>query len=91
MISSTLRSKRVSLEAVRKEADEGALEVQDPRAMRGAQELTSPVKMCNSAQIRTIDIGVSGAQEEEEGGESFMLASFLKWERSQAPSGECYF
>ena len=88
MISSTLRSNRLSLEAVRKEADEGASEVLDPRAMRGSQELTSLVKMCNSAQIRTTDIVVSGGPEEEEGEESVMLASFLKWERSQALSGD---
>ena len=90
MISSTLRSNRLSLEGARKEADEAASEVQDPRAMRGAQELTNLVKTRNSVQIRTTDIGVSGGAEEEEGEESVMLVSFLKWERSQAPSGGCY-
>lgn len=90
MISSTLRSSRLSLEGERNEVEEGASEAQDPRAMRGAQELKSLVKTCNSAMIRTTDIVVSGGPEEEEGEESVMLASFLKWERSQALSGGCY-
>jgi hypothetical protein len=92
-ISSKLRSKRLRLGEARKEAEEGATEVRDPRDIKkiGAQELKNLVKMFNTAQIRTLDTAVSGGPEEEEEEENAMLEIFLKWEKSQALLEGCYF
>jgi hypothetical protein len=92
-ISSKLRSKRLRLGEARKEAEEGATEVRDPRDFkkRGAQELKNLVKMFNTAQSRTLGIVVSGEPEEEEEEENAMLEIFLKWEKSQALLEGCFF